>query len=89
MVHAAPSAMPSVQEIIQVQQDEATGMDIDTVISEVAQARSGGHMNPMVGAPPPPRPQTHSAKMRVLAVHDGIALNTGFESDFPTSFPAR
>ena len=45
---AAPSAMPSVSEVVQSLKDEATGMDIDTIVSEVAQARSAGNMNPMV-----------------------------------------
>ena len=37
--------MPSVPEVVQALQDEAT------IVSEVAQARSGGHMNPMVSPP--------------------------------------
>jgi len=43
--------MPSLQEVVQALQDEATGMDIDAVVSQVAQARSGGHMNAMVTPP--------------------------------------
>ena len=40
--------MPGAVEIRQSLEDEATGMDLDTVVQEVATARENGHMNPMV-----------------------------------------
>lgn len=32
-------------------EDDATGMDIDAVVHEVAMARENGHLNPMVQLP--------------------------------------
>lgn len=39
--------MPSAIEIRQFMEDEATGMDLDTVVHEVTAARENGDLNPM------------------------------------------
>ena len=45
-LHADPN-LPSALEVRQAMEDEATGMDLDTVVNEVTTARENGHMNPM------------------------------------------
>lgn len=39
--------MPSATEVRQAMEDEATGMDLDTVVHEVTASRENGNMNPM------------------------------------------
>lgn len=42
--------MPSAVDIRQALEDEATGMDLDTVVQEVAESRENGGLNPMASA---------------------------------------